>query len=175
MVTGCEFLKLLYQKPFDAGGVLLDCKAFYTVFCELEERCHIPFDNSEKMKQYHEETDTGKRPFLTPAMITNGVLAAELALKALTLRETGTFDCIHDLEKLFYALPPIHKAALSDLVKKKTYQSDATLKSNLGLIRNFFVDWRYFFERENIGYSNFLPEFIHIVCDYALGVQDEHS
>lgn len=78
----CEFLKLLFQKPFDVNSVLLDCKAFYTVFCELEECCRVPFGDPEKMKQYHEETETGKRPFLTSAMVTNGVLAAELALKA---------------------------------------------------------------------------------------------
>lgn len=170
----CNFLKLLFQKPYDASGVLLDCKAFYIVFCELEERCRIPDDPEEK-KRYHEEFNAGKRPFLTPAMVTNGVLAAELALKALTLRENGNFDCIHDLDKLFDGLPPVHKVALSDLVKKKTHQNDATLKKNLETISNFFQEWRYFFESESVGYSNFLPEFIHIVCDYALGVHDEHS
>ena len=171
--SDCELLKLLYQKPFDTSGVLLDCKAFYIVFCELEERCRIPLGDPEKIKQYHEETDAGKCPYLDPAMVTNGVLAAELAIKALTLKETGTFDCIHDLDKLFYRLPPVHKAALSDILKKETHQNDATLKKNLETISNFFQEWRYFFESESVGYSNFLPEFIHIVCDYALGVHDE--
>ena len=32
----CDFLIHLFQKPFDACGVLLDCKAFYIVFCDLE-------------------------------------------------------------------------------------------------------------------------------------------
>ena len=169
----CKFLKLLFQKPYDVRGILLDCKAFYIVFCELEERCRVPFGDPEKMKQYHEETDAGERPFLTPAMVTNGVLAAELALKALILRETGTIDCIHDLDELFCSLPPVHKAALSDILKKKTHQNDATLKANLETISSFFQKWRYFFQHDTIGYSNFLPEFIHIVCDYALGVHDE--
>ena len=164
----CDFLKLLFQKPYDASGVLLDCKAFYIVFCELEERCRVPFGDTEKMKQYHEETDAGNRPFLTPAMVTNGVLAAELALKALILRETGTFDCIHYLDKLFYSLPDNHREALSSVIKEKAHQNDATLKSNLETISNFFQEWRYFFQRESIGYSNFLLEFIHIVCDYAI-------
>ena len=163
----CEFLKLLYQKPNDASGVLLDCKTFYIVFCELEDRCRIP-DDPEEEKRYHEESDAGKRPYLTPAMVTNDVLAAELAMKALTLKETGTFDCIHDLDKLFYALPEKHKMALSAEIKEKSHQNDATLKTNLKIISNFFQDWRYFFERESVGYSNFLPEFIHIVCDYAI-------
>ena len=164
----CDFLTRLFQKPFDASGALLDCKAFYFVFCDLEERCKIPFDDPEKLKQYDEETEAGIRPFLTPALVTNGVLAAELALKALTLKETGTFDCIHDLDKLFYSLPDAHRIALSSTIKEKAQQSDATLKKNLGIIHNFFVDWRYFFEHEAIGYSNFLLEFIHIVCEYAI-------
>ena len=163
----CDFLKNLFQKPYDASGVLLDCKAFYTVFCELEERCHIPDDPEEK-KRYHEESDAGKRPFLTPAMVTNGVLAAELALKSLILRETGVFNCIHDLDKLFYSLPETHKTALSSLIKEKSCQNDATLKKNLETIGIFFQKWRYFFQHETVGYTNFLPEFIHIVCDYAI-------
>lgn len=164
----CEFLKLLFQKPFDASGVLLDCKAFYTVFCELEERCRIPHGDPEEMQHFEDDYLTGKRPFLIPAMVTNGVLAAELALKALTLKETGTFDCIHDLDKLFYALPEEHKTALSTQLKEKYHENDATLKANLETISNFFQDWRYFFERETISYNNFLPEFIHIVCDFAI-------
>lgn len=171
----CEFLRLLFQKPYDASGVLLDCKAFYIVFCELEERCHVPFGDPERMKQYQEETDAGNRPFLAPAMVTNGVLAAEHALKALTLKETGTFDCIHDLDKLFYALPDNHRDALSSLIKEKAHQNDATLKTNLKTISNFFQEWRYFFQRESIGYSGFLLEFIHIVCDYTIAEIDSRE
>ena len=170
----CDFLKLLFQKPYDASGVLLDCKAFYIVFCELEKCCRIPHD-PEKEKRYHEEADAGRRPYLTPAMVTNGVLAAELAMKALTLKETGTFDCIHDLDKLFYALPEKHKMALSSLIKEKAHQNDATLKTNLETISNFFQEWRYFFQRESIGYSNFLLEFTHIVCDYAIAELESNA
>ena len=169
----CDFLTRLFQKPFDAIGVLLDCKAFYFVFCDLEERCKIPFNDPEKLRQYDEETEAGKRPFLTPALVTNGVLAAELALKALTLKETGTFDCIHDLDKLFYSLPDVHKNAISTTIKEKAQQSDVTLKKNLGIIHNFFEDWRYFFEHETMGYSSFLLEFIHIVCEYAISENEK--
>ena len=164
----CDFLKHLFQSPFDASGVLLDCKAFYYVFCKLEEKCRIPFGDPEKMKQYHVESDAGNRPYLDPAMITNGVLAAELALKALTLKETGTFDCIHNLDQLFYALPDKHQAVLSALIKQRSCQNDTTLKANLKTISNFFTDWRYSFQYESIGYSGFLPEFIHTVCEYAI-------
>ena len=170
----CEFPKLLFQKPYDASGVLLDCKAFYIVFCALEKRCRIPHDPEEE-KRYHEEADAGRHPYLTPAMVTNGVLAAELAMKALTLKETGAFDCIHDLDKLFYALPEKHKMALSSLIKEKAHQNDATLKTNLETISNFFQEWRYFFQRESIGYSNSLLEFIHIVCDYAIAELESNA
>ena len=171
--TDCEFLKSLLHIPFDASGVVLDCKAFYTVFCELEERCRVPFDDPEKMKQYHEESDAGKRPFLTPTMVTNGVLAAELAIKALTLYETGEFDCIHSIDKLFYSLPGNHKTTLTNLINEESHQNDETLKMNLETISNFFQEWRYFFESESIGYSDFLLKFIHIVCDYAISIIEE--
>jgi len=163
----CEYLQSLMQAPYDASGVLMDCKAFYTVFCELEERCRVPFGDPAKMREYLEE-DAGKRPFLTPAVVTNGALAAELALKALTLVETGTFDCVHELDKLFYSLPETHLRALSSLIKDKAHQNDATLRTNLETISGFFVEWRYFFESDSIGCSGFLLEFIHIVCDYAI-------
>ena len=168
----CDFPKCLFQKPYDASGVLLDCKAFYMVFCELEEHCRVPFDDPEKMQKYYEETEAGKRPLLEPAMVTNGVIAAELALKALTLKETGTFDCIHDLDKLFYNLPDNRRDTLSSLIKEKAHQNDATLKTNLETISNFFREWRYFFQHEAIGYSNFLTDFIHIVCDYTLSADE---
>ena len=103
-------------------------------------------------------------------MITNGVLAVELAIKALTLKDTGTFDCIHSIDKLYYSLPSNHKTALTDLIKEKSHQNNETLKLNLETISNFFIEWRYFFESESIGYSDFLLEFIHIVCDYAINV-----
>ena len=165
---GCEYLKYSHEKPYDASGVLLACKAFYIVFCELEERCCVPHNNQDAVRRFHEETDAGKRPFLTPAMVTNGVLAVELALKALTLWETGSFDCIHYLDELFYSLPDVHLNVLSSLIKEKAHQNDVTLRENLVIIRNFLVEWRYFFEADSIGYSGFLLEFIHIVCDYVI-------
>ena len=164
----CEFLKLLHEKSYDASGVLLACKAFYTVFCELEERCRVPHDDPDVMRRFHEEADTGKRPYLDPALVTNGVLAAELVLKALILRETGSFECTHYLDKLFYSLPAEHLDTLTSLIKEETHQNDETLRVNLEIIRDFFVEWRYFFESEAIGYGRFLLEFIHIVCDYAI-------
>ena len=98
----------------------------------------------------------------------NGVLAAELAMKALILENTGSFDCIHDLKILFEALPEPHKTALTKRIKEGAHQNDATLILNLEVIKDFFVEWRYFFEKEALGYSGFLLSFVHIVCDYVI-------
>lgn len=164
----CVFLEKLHQKPFDASGVILDCKSFYTVFCMLENQYRIPFGDAEKMKQYHKESDTGKRPFIIPALVTNGMLAVELALKALTLKETGTFDCIHRIDKLIIALPDVHRTELFEQIKRKAHQNEETLKVNLETISNYFEEWRYFFQAYIIEYSTFLTDFVHAVCDYAI-------
>ncbi len=164
-VSNCEILRLM---PFDASGILLDCKAFYIVFCDLEERCRVPFGDQEAMDHDNANYLAGKKPFLQSALVTNGILAAELALKALTLKETGTFDCIHEIDKLYYHLPDIHRAALTPMIMEKAHQNEVTLKTNLETISNFFVNWRYFFQYNAIGYSGFLLDFIHTVCDYAI-------
>lgn len=166
----CEFVKTILKKPFDITGILINCKAFYSVFCELEKRCRVPFHNPEEMEKYRKKTDEDKEAFLTPAMVTNGILSAELALKALVFLENGTFECTHKINKLLESLPEVHKDALTRLLKEKTHNNDQTLKYNLDVISNFFVDWRYSFQHETIGYSNFLPGFIHIVYDYVFDV-----
>lgn len=174
-VVECDYIRTLHQYPFDVGDILLDCKAFYIVFRELEERCRIPFGDVEKMRQYGEEVDRGGHPFLDPVMVVDGSLAVELAMKALTLRETGTFDCVHKLDKLFYSLPREHLNALSVLIKERAHQNDETLKVNLEMISDCFTEWRYFFQKDSVGYTEFLIEFIHIVCDYAIEKLEDTS
>ncbi len=167
--TNCIFLQKIEEKPYDVSGIILDCKAFYTVFCELERRICGSFEYPDDMSEYHEQKDLENRPYLTPAMITNGVLAVELALKALIFKDNGEFDCVHDIKRLFNSLPQLDKDTLSRILKEKTHQNDETLQTNLEIIKDFFEKWRYFFQEESLGYSGFLPEFIHIVCEYAIG------
>ncbi len=59
--SNCETLR---QMSYDASGILLDCKEFYIVFCELEERCRVPFDDQDAMDRDNEEYLAGKKPFL---------------------------------------------------------------------------------------------------------------
>ena len=37
------------------------------------------------------------------------------------------------------------------------------------------MDYRYFFEHESVGYSNFFTDLVHIVCDYALSMKEDLS
>lgn len=165
----------LYIEHLHDEGILLDCKAFYFVFCDLEERCRIPWNDPVKMQKYDEDYINGKRPFLNPALVTNGILAAELALKYLTKLETGSFEYTHNIDKLFYSLPQVHRDCLSTMIKEKAHQNDKTLKTNLETIKNFFMDWRYFFQFDALGYSGFLNDFVHIVCDYAIDTAQRNN
>lgn len=165
----------LYIYRSHDDGILLDCKAFYFVFCDLEERCRIPWDDPVKMQKFDEDYKTGKHPYLIPALVTNGVLAAELALKYITKLETGSFEFTHNIDKLFYSLPQVHRDNLSTMIKEKAHQNDETLKANLETIKNFFVDWRYSFQFNVIGYSSFLNYFIHIVCDYTIDIAQRNE
>lgn len=167
--SDCLFLQQLHQKPFDTTGIIINCKAFYSVFCMLKDMDNSSLsEDSEGDRTFHETGEKGICLYLPPAMITNGMLAAELALKAMTLKETGTFACVHDIYELFYSLPQEHLEALSSIIKAQTHQNDTTLKMNLEVIRDFFEKWRYSFQEWSIGYSSFPIEFIQIVCDYAL-------
>ena len=58
-------------------------------------------------------------------------------------------------------------------LKDKAHQSDDTIRFNLNQINNHFQDWLYFYEKDAIGYTGFMTDFIHIVCDYALGIGKE--
>ena len=153
----CDFVKHFNDKPYDISGVILGCNAFFSVFTELEAR------HRSSIEDLGIENDEENTPFLVPAMITNGALAAELALKALILRENGFYDCVHRLDDLYNTLPDTDKERLSMLLKERLCQDDTTLMINLERIGNCFEQWWYFHEYDNMGYSNSLTGFIHIV------------
>ena len=155
--------------------IVLDCEGFYYLFKKLEEfEQHPIFDGD--LKKYedtiavYEEKHMGV-PFLSPPLVVNGALAAELALKFLIFKENGEFDCIHNLQKLFEQLPICHKTALSEMIYRQAHQNEETLSMNLSNIANLFEDYRYFFGKEHIGFTNFFNDFVHIVCDYAISLK----
>lgn len=170
----CEHLEQCHNANhlLTAKGIIIDCESFYYIFKELEkfEKMPILVEDIEKDRAaFHAyERKHGGIPYLVPPLVVNGALAVELALKFLIFKENGKFDCIHNLQYLFEQLPDCHKIPLTEMICKHAHQTEETLKILLPNISNLFEDFRYFFEKEHIAYTNFFNEFIHIVCDYAI-------
>ena len=167
------------DKDFTAKEILIDCEGFYYVFKKLEIFEAYPrLDGDvEKHKQdmaEYEERHKGV-PLLTPPLVANGTLAAELALKYLVFKEKGEYERSHQLQFLFNQLTEPHKTALIERICKEAHQNETTLTENLNNISNLFEDFRYFYEHSALGYSNFWNDFVHIVCDYALSFQSEYE
>lgn len=155
-----------------AHAVLVDCRSFYFVYCRLEEINRMPTYTGDH-KKYETEIDSFVQmqielPCLDIPQVTNGALAAELAIKFLTFRETNTFYQIHDLEQLFAALPEIHKTELLSRIKVQAHQTDENFLSQLHQFANCFDEYRYFFERESVAITGLFNQFVKIVCEYAL-------
>lgn len=70
-------------------------------------------------------------PLLTPPLVANGTLAAELALKYLVFKEKGEYECSHQLQFLFNQLTEPHKTALIERICKEAHQNETTLTENL--------------------------------------------
>lgn len=174
---GCKQLEQCKSnnQSLTVKAIVLDCEGFYYVFQKLEQfEQHPKFDGD--LKKYkdaitvYEEQHMGV-PLLSPALVVNGTLAAELALKFLIFKENGEFDCIHNLQKLFEQLPACHKVALSEIIYQQAHQNEETLRMNLSDIANLFEDFRYIFGKRSVDFSNFFNDFVRIVCDYAISLK----
>ena len=144
-----------------ANIILLDCKAFYKLFCNLEKYI---FNSSA---QYEEDVSL----YSIPAVV-NGALAAELAIKFLILRDGSGFELTHNLENLFNALPKQDKKLISEKIITVSAQNNKTLNENIHRISNIFNEYRYFFQEDHVGCTNFFCEFVNIVCNYALSLEE---
>lgn len=151
--------------------ILVDCKSFYYTYNLLEPYNRMPelTENEEQqkeiMEQYLEEHE--KHPILLFPWIVNGALAAELALKFLTFRETKSFETTHDLRKLYRQLPTVHKSELLERLKIQAHQNEETLTQNLESFAEAFVCFRYPFGRGSFGINGIFHDFVKIVCEYA--------
>lgn len=152
--------------------MVIECESFYYLFKQLEEFEKLPTlsDNEEKNLETIDEYINRHEgiPSLMSPFVVNGALAVELALKFLIFKEKGSYECIHNLQRLFDQLPDCHKNALTEIICKQAHQNDETLKFNITNISNLFEDFRYSFGKEHVGYTNFFNEFVHIVCEYAI-------
>ena len=159
----------------DLKCIILDCEGFYYLFKKLETFIMYPkFDGDlekHRLDMIAYEKEHEGIPYLEPQLVVNGTLAAELALKAITFKEKREFEYGHNLRQLFYQLPEPHKSILTEKICKEARQNEETLLINLNNIADLFEDYRYYFEHSVIGYSNFLNDFIHIVCDYAISLK----
>lgn len=146
-------------------------------FSKIEEKTRMPIIEGDSEKHWKEHYEWIKRQGQLPGLITspkvvNGAIACELALKYLTLKETATFEQIHDLAKLFHSLPQQHKEALLKEIYPRLHQNEGTFEFCLNQISDSFVKWRYPFERDVVGTTDFFDGFVSIVCEYALGFDD---
>lgn len=170
----CEHLERcrIGRNSLTTKEIVIYCEGFYYIFKKKEEFERRPmFDGN--VEKYREETFAYEKkhegvPLLTSPLIVNGALAAELALKFLIFKENDEFECIHNLQLLFEQLPDCHKNPLTEMIYKQAHQNEESLNFNLHNISNLFEVFRYPFERDVVGYSNFFNEFVHIVCDYAI-------
>ena len=156
-----------------AKGILLNTSAFYKIYCRLEKENHIPFEDEKSMDEYYEKRMQDDYVDMKVVEIVNGSLAVELALKYLTFKETKTFKQIHYLDALYNDLPEPHKSVLKSKILSQAHQDETTLNKNLKVIANAFENWRYFFEKDGVGSSNFFNNFVHIICGYALSFRED--
>ncbi|MBE5750082.1 MAG: hypothetical protein E7346_04360 [Clostridiales bacterium] len=156
-----------------AKGILLETAAFYKIYCRLEKENYIPFEDEKAMDEYYEKRMQDDYVDLKVVEIVNGALAVELALKYLTFKENKTFKQIHNLDTLYNGLPEPHKSVLKSKIFTQAHQDENALNKNLKVIANSFENWRYFFEKDGVGTSNFFNDFVHIICEYALSFKEE--
>lgn len=152
-------------------GILVDCKAFYYVYCWLVQENQIPIhDGNQKNFEAEMESYLKRqlgRPFLQIPQWTNGAFASELALKFLFALEGKSYGNIHNLKDLFYNLPEIHKVELLNRIKTQANQSERTLEIQLSNFSNAFAQSRYFFEYGSFGFSGLFDSFVKIICEYT--------
>jgi len=162
------------DKMVETKCILIGCAGFYYVFRQLKVLHKRPLYNGDPEKHRAEllayEKEHEGVPDLMSPLVVNGAFAAELALKFLIFKEDGEFDCIHNLRTLFEHLPDCHKVSLTEALYQQAHQNAEKLGFNLKNISNLFVDFRYAFSKDRIGYTNFFSEFVHILCDYVLAL-----
>lgn len=83
-------------------------ESFYYLFKQLEKFEKLPILGEDEEKNQETIDDYTKRhegiPSLTSPLAVNGALAVELALKFLIFKEMGSYECIHNLQRLFEQL-----------------------------------------------------------------------
>lgn len=156
--------------------IFVACKSFYFTYSLLEPYNRIPQSSGCDDEQFRKELDQyfneiKERPSLLFPWIVNGALAAELALKFLTFRETHTFRITHDLKQLYLDLPPVHRTQLLTRLKAQAHQNEETLMLNLEVFKRAFENFRYPFEK-SVGINNVFHDFVNVLYEYSFELDD---
>lgn len=153
--------------------LLEDCKGFYYTYkLLLEETRHPIFTHSQEELEEKINRNAYKwdQPQLFYVILTNGALAAELAIKFLTFHQKHGFIEDHKLDVLFNDLPPKDQNEILSRIKQQTGIDRKLFKEMLKNFSDAFKKARYFFAQEEKGISNSFDDFVRIVCEYAVEV-----
>ena len=153
--------------------LLEDCKGFYYTYkLLLEETRHPIFTHSQEELEEKINRNAYKwdQPQLFYVILTNGALAAELAIKFLTFHQKHDFIEDHKLDVLFNDLPPKDQNEILSRIKQQTGIDRKLFKEMLKNFSDAFKKARYFFAQEEKGISNSFDDFVRIVCEYAVEV-----
>ncbi|WP_338617726.1 hypothetical protein [Achromobacter sp. E1] len=99
--------------------------------------------------------------------VVNASLALELYLKALAEANGTRISKVHDLDKLYNALPEAAREKLDRRVSERAPEVD--LPPMFLMMRRAFVEWRYTYERSNTdgfpsGVAVMLLDVLHTLC-----------
>lgn len=151
------------------------CKGFYYTYkLLLEETRHPIFTHSQEEleEKINRNSDKWDQPQLFYVILTNGALAAELAIKFLTFQQKHNFIEDHKLDVLFNDLPPKDQNEILSRIKQQTGIDRKLFREMLKNFSDAFVKARYFFAQEENGISNLFDDFVRIVCEYAVEVYE---
>lgn len=146
------------DNDFNANIINASC------FFETAKLLDSKFNN--KTKDIHPE-------FFVPAVV-NYAIAIEITLKSIIKKYTGSYDYIHDIDKLYDALPNHSKTIVMLTMERVLKLNNEKLNENIKKIANCYNDWRYFVLNNkslSINY-NFLKVFAQTVCEVLVNIEN---
>ena len=150
--------------------ILVACKGFYYTYRLLLSDTRDPIfvrTAKERKEKLESNANKGDQPPLMYAIVANGAMAAELALKYLAFHEHHEFAQSHKLDVLLAGLAVKDREAIQSEFELRTGVSMGVFKKSLEGFSNAFNEARYFFSYGNKGISFHFDDFVRIVCEYA--------
>lgn len=146
---------------------------FYTYELLLKDSAYPWFVRSqeERARRLRESVDKLDQPSLLHAIVVNGSMATELALKYLTYRDAREFVQTHRLDLLLNNLPSKDRQEILSRLEKRAGMSEEVCEKAIAIFSNAFTEARYFFSPgNNKGISFLFDDFVRVVHEYAIEV-----